>query len=99
MLTAGAASLAYLKHSACAAAADCFCAAASEIDNASSAGTSRANAKRTLGICIIASFLRYGNNAWLERAPISGDHLGEDAETPLPKAIVALAWMDRSSRT
>jgi hypothetical protein len=63
-----------------------LCAAASEIDNASSAGTSRANEKRTFGICIIASFLECRKNAWLERTTISGDYLGEDEESPLPKS-------------
>ena len=82
ILTAAAASLACLKHSARAAAADCFCAAASEIDNAKSAGTSRANANRAFGFCIIASFLRYRHNARSECTTISGDYLGEDEDSP-----------------
>jgi hypothetical protein len=80
--------LACLKHSARAAAAalaDCFCAAAAEIDNARSAGTSRANANRAFGVCIIASFFGYRHNARLECTTISGDHLAKDEESPLPQ--------------
>ena len=84
-LIADAASLACLKHSARAAAADCFCAAASETDNEKSAGTSRANANRAFEFCIIASFLRNRHDARLECTTISGDHLGDDEESPLPK--------------
>jgi hypothetical protein len=80
---------------AAAALADCFCAAASEIDNARSAGTSRANANRAFGVCIIASFFGYWHNAGLECTTISGDHLAEDEESPLPQIRkVALPWIE-----
>jgi len=91
--------LACLKHSARAAAAalaDCFCAAASEIDNAKSPGTSRANANRAFVVCIIASsFLGYRHNARLECTTISGDHLAEGEESPLSQMRkVALLRID-----
>jgi hypothetical protein len=90
--------LACLKHSARAAAAalpDCFCAAASETENATSAGTSRANANRAFGVCIIASFFGYRHNARTECATISGVHLAKDEESPLLQMReVALIWME-----
>jgi hypothetical protein len=92
--------LACLKHSARAAdaLADCFCAAASEIDNAKSAGTSRANANRAFGVCIIASFFGYRHNARSECTTISGDHLAEDEESPLPQMRkVARLWIEISA--
>jgi hypothetical protein len=92
--------LACLKHSARAAAAlaDCFCAAASEIDNAKSAGTSRANANRAFGFCIIASSFKDRHNAGLECTTISGDHLVGDEESPLPQMRKgARLWIEISA--
>jgi hypothetical protein len=68
--------------------------AASEIDNARSAGISRANANRTFGFCIVASSFKFRHNARLEYTAMSGDHLVEDEESPLPRIRKVASALD-----
>ena len=47
--------------------------------------SSRANATRTFGFCTVASSFKFRHNARLECTAMSGDHLVEDGESPLPR--------------